>query len=59
MQKMAHAIEDVETELMTKLDSFAKGSNSTVDLGDYLHFFGFDVSSFSLSHFQASALNET
>ncbi|KAK4948697.1 hypothetical protein LTR10_012701 [Elasticomyces elasticus] len=43
MQKMAPAIEDVERELIDKLDSFAKGGKGTVDLGDYLHFFAFDV----------------
>ncbi len=42
MQQSTPRIEETERLLMSKLDSFADG-NQVCDLGDWLHFFAFDV----------------
>lgn len=48
MQKMADRIDETEQELVEKLAGFASdnGKGKPCDLGDWLHHFAFDVSSF-------------
>lgn len=43
MQQMSGYIEDTQRLLMKKLDQASETSNRQVDLGDFLHFFAFDV----------------
>jgi hypothetical protein len=43
MHGLSSYIEETETLLMSKLDSFCKTENQHVDLGDWLHYFAFDV----------------
>jgi hypothetical protein len=43
MQRLAPCIEDVERQLIEKLDGFAGDSRKVCDLGDWLHWFAFDV----------------
>lgn len=43
VKKMTLPIEDVERELIRKLDGFANNTHSVCDLGDWLHWFAFDV----------------
>ena len=43
IQKLVPCIEDVERQLMKKLDGFAGDSRQVCDLGDWLHYFAFDV----------------
>jgi hypothetical protein len=45
MQAYVPAIDDVEKELMEKLHTFAVVDRRPCDLGDWLHWFSFDVSS--------------
>jgi hypothetical protein len=43
MKQMTSRIEDVETQLLTKLDDFAASDRILCDLGNWLHWFAFDV----------------
>lgn len=43
MQRLTPCIEDVERQLVEKLDGFAEDSRLVCDLGDWLHYFAFDV----------------
>jgi hypothetical protein len=43
MQRLAPCIEDVERQLIEKLDGFAGNSGKPCGLGDWLHYFAFDV----------------
>jgi hypothetical protein len=43
MQRLVPCIEDVERQLIEKLDGFAGASGRECDLGDWLHYFAFDV----------------
>ena len=43
IQRLTPCIEDVERQLIEKLDSFAGDSRKVCDLGDWLHYFAFDV----------------
>ncbi|KAJ9623832.1 hypothetical protein H2204_011018 [Knufia peltigerae] len=43
LQKMAPSIESVEQELFAKFDGFCESPEGICDLGDYLHYFSFDV----------------
>jgi hypothetical protein len=43
MQKLTPCIEDVERLLLQKIGGFAENSNLPCDLGDWLHWFAFDV----------------
>ena len=50
MQKMVPAIDEVQDSLLEKLDEFAGGKGGKAkecDLGDWLHYFAFDVSAIS------------
>ena len=44
MKQMSSRIEGVERELLTKLDVFAASDRISCDLGTWLHWFAFDVS---------------
>jgi hypothetical protein len=43
IQRQAPYIESVERQLIEKLDGFAGDSGEPCDLGDWLHYFAFDV----------------
>jgi hypothetical protein len=43
IQKLVPCIEDVERQLIEKIDGFAGDSRPICDLGDWLHYFAFDV----------------
>lgn len=43
VKKMVPSIENVERELLQKLDDFADRGRPSCDLGDWLHWFAFDV----------------
>jgi hypothetical protein len=43
IQRQAPYIESVERQLIEKLDGFAGDSGKPCDLGDWLHYFAFDV----------------
>lgn len=50
VQKMAPFVDDVERLLMEKLDGYAADPGKACDLGDWLHYFAFDVSVGALPH---------
>jgi hypothetical protein len=41
MQRLTPCIEDVERQLVEKLDGFSEDSRLVCDLGDWLHYFAF------------------
>ena len=43
IQKLAPCIEDVERQLIEKVDGFAGDSQQVCDLGDWFHYFAFEV----------------
>ncbi|EXJ71095.1 uncharacterized protein A1O5_06088 [Cladophialophora psammophila CBS 110553] len=43
LQKMSSSIDAIEKELMDRLDGFANAGQRRCNLGDYLHYFAFDV----------------
>ena len=44
MQRLTPSIEEVERLLLRKVGAFAADSSVVCDLGDWLHWFAFDVS---------------
>jgi hypothetical protein len=44
MQNLGDRIEETEQELLEKISGFAVNPGSVCDLGDWLHYFAFDVS---------------
>lgn len=43
MQNLGDRIEETERELLEKISGFATNPRSVCDLGDWLHYFAFDV----------------
>ena len=56
MLKMTPVIQKVEKDLFQKLDSFAAKEAQKCDLGDWLHWFAFDVRNTLKSHWQGADL---
>lgn len=49
MQQLSSFVDDTEKLLMEKLDGFASAPGKMCDLGDWLHYFAFDVRETSIA----------